>query len=49
MENANGDVVRYTYDEYGNKASMVYPDGQMVSYEYDAMNRMVAVIVRLGM
>ena len=44
MENANGDVVRYTYDEYGNKASMVYPDGHTVSYEYDSMNRMVSVV-----
>ena len=32
VENVNGDVVSYTYDAYGNKTSMTYPDGRMVSY-----------------
>ncbi len=44
VENANGDVVSYTYDAFGNKTSMTYPGGQTVSYEYDSMNRMTAVV-----
>ncbi|MBR0219637.1 MAG: RHS repeat protein [Clostridia bacterium] len=31
MTNHNGDVVSYTYDRYGNKISMTYPDGSTVS------------------
>ena len=43
VENVNGDVVSYTYDEYGNRTSMTYPDGRVVSYTYDRMNRMTGV------
>lgn len=43
MTNVNGDVVSYTYDQYGNKLSMIYPDGHVVSYTYDSMNRMTSV------
>ena len=44
MENVNGDVVSYTYDAYGNKASVTYPDGRTVSYIYDLLGWMTSVI-----
>ena len=31
------------HDEYGNRTSMTYPDGRVVSYTYDRMNRMTGV------
>ena len=43
VENVNGDVVSYTYDAYGNKASVTYPDGRTVSYIYDLLGRMETV------
>ena len=43
MTNANGDVVSYAYDLYGNKTSMTYPDGRAVHCIYDSMNRMTSV------
>lgn len=43
VTNVNGDVVSYTYDQYGNKTSMTYPDGRKVGCKHDVMNRMTGV------
>lgn len=43
VKNVNGEIVSYTYDLYGNKESMTYPDGRTVHYSYDAMNRLISV------
>jgi RHS repeat-associated protein len=34
-------VVQYTYDQNGNRKTMVYPDGFTVTYIWDADNRLV--------
>ena len=43
MTNVKGETVRYTYDAYGNKETMILPDGQEIRYTYDALNRMTGV------
>lgn len=43
LDNLTLETVSYTYDQYGNKESMTYPDGRTVWYTYDAMNRLVNV------
>ncbi len=32
--------VAYAYDAAGNRKAMVYPDGYLINYEYDAANRL---------
>ena len=39
VENVNGDMVSYTYDEHGNRISMTYPGGRVVSCVCGRMNR----------
>ena len=39
----NGKVTGYTYDEAGNKKTMAYPDNSTVTYTYDLLNRLVNV------
>ena len=41
--NPTGEVVRYTYDDYGRKTVLTYPDGRTVAYSYDDMDRLVSV------
>ncbi len=48
---ANGEETRDTYDEHGNKASVIYPNGPSTSlrtgvtteYGYDTLNRLISV------
>ena len=44
----NGLQIRYEYDEFGNLARLVYPDGTENSYTYDVLNRMVSATDRRG-
>ncbi|MCL1809619.1 MAG: nucleotidyltransferase domain-containing protein [Clostridiales bacterium] len=37
-------VTLYGYDEAGNRASTAYPDGTAASYEYDLLDRLVALV-----
>lgn len=39
----NGKEVKYTYDEKGRKASVVYPSGSYAYYTYDIFDRLVKV------
>ena len=34
-------TVNYTYDEVGNRRTMTYPEGQVITYTWDALNRLV--------
>lgn len=43
VTNVNVDKVSHTWDEYGNKTGMIYPDGREVRYTYDIMDRMTEV------
>ena len=36
-------VLSFGYDRVGNRVRITYPDGNLVRYEYDAMNRLTAV------
>ena len=36
-------MVRYTYDDYGRKTVLTYPDGRTVAYAYDEMDRLTGV------
>jgi len=36
-------TVKYAYDQLGNRISLTYPDGRIVSYNYDALNRLKQV------
>jgi RHS repeat-associated protein len=40
--------VRYAYDEAGNRTTLTYPDGKLVTYSYDALNRQEQVSDRAG-
>ena len=44
----NGQQIRYEYDEFGNLARLIYPDGTENSYTYDALNRMTSATDRRG-
>ena len=41
LDNLTLETVSYTYDQYGNKESMTYPDGRTVWYTYDAAGRRI--------
>lgn len=41
-------TVEYSYDLYGNKEGITYPDGQKVTYEYDVMDRVIKVCDKDG-
>ena len=43
VTNPDGDVVQYTYDQYGRKETLKYPDGRVVKYAYDGMDRLTKV------
>ncbi|QEH67729.1 RHS repeat-associated core domain-containing protein [Cellulosilyticum sp. WCF-2] len=36
----NGQITKYTYDQNGNRESIVYPNGIVVQYIYDNLNRL---------
>ncbi|TBW58858.1 tandem-95 repeat protein [Marinobacter halodurans] len=42
-----GDTV-YRYDNVGNRASISYPNGNRTAYDYDALNRLVALTTTDG-
>jgi len=33
-------ATQYAYDAVGNRTSLTYPNGKVVSYQYDALNRL---------
>ncbi|MCL1964576.1 MAG: RHS repeat protein, partial [Firmicutes bacterium] len=35
-------TIAYAYDSLGRKSAVTYPGGDVVRYEYDAMDRLVA-------
>ncbi len=39
----SGESVSYTYDAFGNVKELIYPDGQIVTYDYDKNDRLVNV------
>lgn len=41
-------TVSYTYDEVGNRTSMIDPNGNLTSYTYDAGNRLTSVVNSFG-
>ena len=36
-------TVQYAYDGVGNRTRLTYPDSDLVTYAYDALNRLTAV------
>ncbi len=42
-ETAFGRVLKYQYDQAGNRSRLTYPDTNNIQYTFDAMNRMVNV------
>lgn len=40
----NGNTIKYTYDEFGNKTSVTYSDGRVVKYEYDKLDRLIKIV-----
>lgn len=42
-KDANGKVVAYTWDVYGNRTSITYPDSTKVSYTYNDFNKITSV------
>jgi RHS Repeat. len=36
-------VIGYAYDAVGNLTTLTYPDGKVVSYNYDSANRLIKV------
>ena len=39
-----GKNIQYGYDAVGNLTSITYPDGKVVSYSYDELNRLITVM-----
>lgn len=45
---AFSEIVQYTYDESGNRRSVVYPDGFSVTYDWDADNVLASIQMSSG-
>jgi YD repeat-containing protein len=41
--NENGRVTQHSYDGVGNRTSMTYPSGRLVTYAYDALDQVASV------
>ncbi len=45
---SHGKSFGYTYDEFGNRTSMTWPEGGKTFYEYDGANQLIKLINPLG-
>lgn len=48
VENYNGQIVEYGYNNLGQKSEIVYPDGTSVKYEYNGSGKLAKVIEPKG-
>ena len=43
VTDSNGRVIRYEYDVMDNRTKMIAPDGKVITYKYDANNRLIEI------